>query len=109
MSSPTTGRLAKLTALLALDPADTFVLYALAQEHAKAGEHAEAITFYDRTLAADPAYCYAYYHKARSQQSQGDIAAARQTAQAGVTAAHRAGDSKALGELSTLQTELAEA
>lgn len=102
-------RLAKLTKLLALDDRDTFVLYALAQEHAKAGDHHQAITFYDRTLDADPAYCYAYYHKARSQQAAGDVAAARQTVHAGIVAAHRAADSKALGELSTLQTELAEA
>lgn len=101
-------RLAKLTKLLALDDRDTFVLYALAQEHAKAGDHDQAITFYDRTLAVDPAYCYAYFHKARSQQAQGDIPAARLTVQTGITAAHRAGDGKALGELSSLQVELAE-
>lgn len=102
-------RLEQLTKLLALDPADAFVLYGLAQEHAKLGDHAAAVGFYDRCLAADPAYCYAYYHKARSQQAAGDLPGARATVLAGITAAHRAGDSKAAGELSTLQTELAEA
>lgn len=102
-------RLAKLQKLLALDDRDTFVLYAIAQEHAKAGDHALAIEFFDRCLAADAAYCYAYFHKARSQQAAGDIPAARATVQSGITAAHRAADAKALGELSSLQLELAEA
>ncbi|MFT3686319.1 MAG: hypothetical protein QM783_15600 [Phycisphaerales bacterium] len=69
-------RLAKLEKLLALDPADTFVLYGIAQEHGKAGDFAKAIEFYDRTLAADPAYCYAYFHKARAQQAAGDLTGA---------------------------------
>lgn len=101
-------RLAKLQKLLALDEGDVFVLYGLAQEYGKVGEYAQAVGFYDRALAVDPGYCYAYYHKARAQQGAGDIAAARATVQAGVQAAHRVGDGKALGELSTLQVELAE-
>ncbi|MCA3005734.1 MAG: tetratricopeptide repeat protein [Planctomycetaceae bacterium] len=101
--------IAQLEKLLALDPADTFVLYGLAQEHAKQKNFGEAVAFYDRCLAVDPGYCYAYFHKARAQQAMGDLAGAKVTAQAGVQAAHRAGDGKALSELSTLQVELAEA
>lgn len=103
-----TDRLAKLNALLAADPHDTFLLYGVAQEHAKAGDHARAIDSFDKVIAIDPAYCYAYYHKARSQQALGELAAARQTVLVGVQAAHRAGDGKALSELSGLQIELAE-
>jgi hypothetical protein len=102
-------RLAKLTKLLALDERDTFVLYALAQEHAKLADHVTACQFFDRTLAVDPLYCYAYYHKARSQQAMNDLAAARVTVQTGIQAAHRASDGKALSELSSLQIELVEA
>lgn len=102
-------RLAKLERLLAIDPNDAFVLYGLAQEHAKAGDHGRAVGFYDRCLAADPGYCYAYFHKAKSQQAMGNVAAARQTAEAGVLAAQRAGDGKALNELSGLAVDLREA
>ena len=109
MSTPVTDRLAKLTKLLALDERDTFVLYAIAQEHAKLGDHATACAFFDRTLVIDPLYCYGYYHKARSQQATGDLPGARVTVQAGIQAAHRAADVKALSELSTLQVELSEA
>ncbi|CAN5778761.1 hypothetical protein BH11PLA1_BH11PLA1_19470 [soil metagenome] len=102
-------RLAQLEKLLALDPADTFTLYALAQEYGKRADYARAVDFYDRTLATDAAYCYAYFHKARAQQALGDLPAARLTVQAGIAAAHRAADAKASSELASLQTELIEA
>ena len=105
----TVDRLARLEKLLAAEPNDTFVLYGLAQEHGKTGDWAKAVEYYDRTLAIDPAYCYAYFHKARAQQASGDLPAARVTVQTGIQAAHRAGDAKALGELSSLQVELSEA
>ncbi len=100
------SRLQKLTRLLEADPNDPFVLYGIAQEHAAGGDHAQAIAFYDRCLAADPSYCYAYFHKARSQQALGDDAAAAETARAGIKAAQAAGDAQALGELSGLLDEL---
>jgi tetratricopeptide (TPR) repeat protein len=103
------SRLEQLHKLLAADPQDTFVLYGLGQEHAKQGDHAAAVGFFDRTLAVDPHYHYAYFFKARSQHALGDLPSARETVQAGLQAAHRAGDAKALSELSNLQVELAEA
>ena len=60
-----------LQRLLEKDPKDPFLLYGLAQEYAKAGDVAKAVEYYDRCLAADPLYCYAYFHKARVQQALG--------------------------------------
>lgn len=94
-----------LQRLLAADPADPFLLYGLAQEYAKAGDAARAIEFYDRCLAADPQYCYAYFHKARVQQA-GDVPAALATIRLGMAAAKKAGDSHALSELQGLLDEL---
>ncbi len=82
------------------------MLYGIAQQHATAGHYTEAIGFYDRCLAADPAYCYAYFHKARAQQALGAIAEAIATAKAGEVAARAAGDGKAGGELASLLDEL---
>lgn len=93
--------IAQLEKLLAADPADTFVLYGLAQEHTKAGNAAQAIVYYDRCLAADPAYCYAYFHKARIQEAAGDVAGAVRTLTEGVAQARKTSDFKALGEITT--------
>ena len=96
---------AQLTKLLTLDPADTFVLYALAQEHARLGDHSAAILWYDKCLAIDPHYCYAYFHKARSQHALADTPAAIATVRSGIDAARKAQDGKALSELQGLLAE----
>ena len=56
----------QLTKLLDADPDDTFLLYAIAQEHAKAGETQAALDHYDKVIALDPHEHYAYYHKAKA-------------------------------------------
>jgi tetratricopeptide (TPR) repeat protein len=57
----------QLQRLYDADPSDPFAPYALAQEYAKQGDHAHAVEFYDRCLALDPDYLYAYFHKARAE------------------------------------------
>jgi len=101
--------IAQLEALLAADPADAFVLYALAQEHAKlatAESHGRASGFYDRCLAVDPAYHYAYFHKAKSQEAVGDQAGAIDTLRRGLAAAKKNGDAQAASELASYLDEL---
>ncbi len=100
------SRLDKLTKLLDADPADAFLLYGIAQEHATLGDHDAACGFYTRCLAADPAYLYAYYHKAVSQSEAGDAVGAAATLKAGIDRATAAGDAKALGELRVLLDSL---
>lgn len=100
------SRLDKLMKLLETEPHDPFVLYAIAQEKAGAGEFAAAIGFYDQCLQADPGYCYAWYHKAAAQRDSGDVAGVVATLEAGIRAAQRAGDAKAQGEMSALLEEI---
>jgi tetratricopeptide (TPR) repeat protein len=95
-----------LQRLLEKDPKDPFLLYGLAQEYAKAGDVAKAVEYYDRCLAADPLYCYAYFHKARVQQAAGDVDGALATVKAGMVAAKKAGDGHAASELQGLMDEL---
>lgn len=90
----------QLERVLAADPRDPFVLYGLAQEHAKAGNIDKALDFYDRCLESDPKYCYAYFHKARALEAAGRSAEAIDTLRAGVDVSRAAGDTKALGEMS---------
>lgn len=99
----------QLERLLAADPRDAFVLYGLAQEHAKAGGaegHRRAVEYYDRCLEVDPEYAYAYFHKARSLAAMGRAREAASTVRAGLAAAGRAGDAHAGSELAALLEEL---
>jgi tetratricopeptide (TPR) repeat protein len=98
--------LEQLKKLLAIEPNDPFVLYGLAQEHARLGDHAAALDWYDKCLAADPHYCYAYYHKARSQQALDRTSDAIATVRAGLDASKAAGDNHAASELASLLDEL---
>ncbi|MGP1272170.1 MAG: tetratricopeptide repeat protein [Phycisphaerales bacterium] len=91
----------QLEKLLTLDEQDTFVLYALGQTYAKAGDHDRAIDCYERCIAVDEAYCYAYYHQARSYEATGRIADAIATLERGLEVATRVIDSKASGEIDT--------
>ena len=59
----------------------------------------EAITWLDRTLAADAKYCYAYFQKAKMLDAKGDSAAAVAVLKEGIQAAQRAGDGHAAEEM----------
>lgn len=89
----------QLRKLLDADPNDAFVLYGLAQEYAKAGEHSEAVALYDRCLKADPSYLYAFFHKARSLEASGRLRDASDTLEKGIVAAKAVKDQHAEAEL----------
>lgn len=93
------NRIAQLQAILQAEPRDAFCLYGLAMEFSKSGRFDEAIEYYDRTLAVDPTYCYAYFHKARCQEEAGLVEAARETLRVGLIRARAIGDAKASSEL----------
>lgn len=98
--------IADLERLLAADPDDAFVIYGIAQEHAKAGQFGRAVEFYDRCLAVDPAYVYAYFHKARSLEALGRVEDAKATLAHGVDMARSTDDGHAMTELSAYLDEL---
>lgn len=100
------SRLAQLEKLLAADPSDADVPYMIAQEHGASGRHDEAVAWYDRCLALDAGYLYAYYHKAKSLEAMGEGAAARALLRAGLARARSAGDGKAANELAAYLDEL---
>ena len=102
MTKPSDDRISQLRNLLENDPHDAFCMYGIAMEHAKNGCHLEAIAWFDRTMETDPAYCYAWYHKARCQEDSGDTFAATQTLEEGIKQAHELGDHHALEEMTSL-------
>jgi tetratricopeptide (TPR) repeat protein len=91
--------MAQLQAMLERSPNDPFLLYGIALEHKKAGDTGRALEFLDRTIAADPGYCYAYYQQGQIREMVGDEPGARQAYQAGIAAAAKKGDAHARGEL----------
>lgn len=98
--------IADLERLLELAPEDAFVYYGLAQEYFKLGQHNEAIAQYDKCLEKDPAYVYAYFHKARAQEALGDLAGAQETLSKGMTTAQATNDGHAFSELSEYHASL---
>lgn len=98
--------LESLHRLLESSPNDPFVPYAIAQEHAKQRAFAEAVEWFDRCLAVDGAYCYAYYHKARAQLAMGRREDALRTIEAGQKQAAASGDGHAGAELTALREEI---
>ncbi|MEM1329939.1 MAG: tetratricopeptide repeat protein [Planctomycetota bacterium] len=96
----------QLENLLRSDPDDTFVLYGLAQEYAKAGDTDASVAHYDRVIALDPHYHYAYFHKARALDEDGRTDEAVETLRAGLAKAQEAGEAKASNEIAGLLDEL---
>jgi len=97
----------QLETLLTSTPDDPFLMYGLALEHAKAGRHNDAIDWFDRSLAVDPASCYAYYHKARSLESLDRFEQAAATLRAGIEQAQAQHDAHAESELTAFLEEFA--
>ena len=96
----------QLEKFLATDPNDPFVLYGLAQAHAKENNHTQAVHFYDRCIEANPDECYAYYHKALSLITLQQQEQAAQTLRTGLETAQRLADTKAAGEINALLSSL---
>jgi tetratricopeptide (TPR) repeat protein len=103
---PVNDRIQQLHSLLKSEPEDPFCLYGLAMEHAKRGEHDQAIAWFDKTLAVDPGYLYAYFHKAKSQEQIEDLTAAQCTLKAGLAKAKASGDAKSMNEIASYLDEL---
>ena len=89
----------QLQAMLEKSPNDPFLLYGIALEHKKVGDTGRALALLERTIAVDPAYCYAYYQQGQVREMAGDEAGARQAYRAGIAAATQKGDAHARGEL----------
>ncbi len=99
-------RLAQLLRLVELEPTDAFCLYGVAQEYARRGQHAEAVAWYDRCLAADPNYCYAYYHQAKAFEEADRIDDAVAALKAGLARATSVGDRQAQNEIAAYLDQL---
>ena len=92
-------RKSKLLAMLEQTPDDPFLVYGLAMEVKKEGDHIEAIKLFSRVIELDKGYSYAYYQQGLSLEETGDLDAAKRTYRAGIQVSQDKGDTHAAGEL----------
>jgi len=92
-------RRAKLEAMLADSPDDTFLNYAWALQVAGEGDHELAIDRLVRITEFDPHYVPTWFQLGQLLARTGDLDRARQVLTQGVEMARRAGDSHAEGEM----------
>lgn len=92
-------RLDQILKMLDKTPGDAFLHYGAGIEYRKQRDFAKAVEHFDRTIAIDPSYCYAYYQKGQTLEESGSIDAAIATYKAGIAAAIDIADTKAQAEL----------
>lgn len=97
-----TTRREKLEALLADDPNDTFVLYALAMESKSEGQLEDAIDGMQRLTRHDPPVVGAYLMGAQYLLEDDRIEEARAMLRDGIEEARRQNDLHAAGEMGEL-------
>ncbi|MBL8001488.1 MAG: hypothetical protein JNL05_05960 [Flavobacteriales bacterium] len=99
-------RLAQLQALLAEDPRDAFVRYAIALEHKRRGAMDQAAHDLEALLRDDPKYIAAYYQLALVLADLGRTDEAAHVCEAGSLQCLTTGDRKARAELLELKNAL---
>ena len=101
-------RITKLKEFLATNPADSFVQHALALEHVKAGDDAEARKLFESILSRDENYIGSYYHLAKLLERNGEKESAIQWYERGMLKAKENGDVHAYNELLAAYEDLVE-
>ncbi len=92
-------RLQKIQQMLAEQPDDAFLMYALAMEHRAAGNDPLALETLDRVLSHDADYVSAYFQQGQIHAALGQIPAAAAALRLGISVAERVGDAHAAREM----------
>ena len=86
------SRMEQLERLLAAEPDDAFLNFALAMELAKIERLEDAVARFERAIEMDAAYCAAYYQKAKTLLQANQTDQARRAIADGIVVAQRTGD-----------------
>lgn len=100
------SRRQQIEQLLAANPKDAFLLFALAKEDEKAGDDQAALTAYERVRTADPEYVGLFYHLAKTLERLERPAEAWKVYTEGISIAKRKGEDHAMRELAGARLEL---
>jgi Tfp pilus assembly protein PilF len=93
------SRRAKLEAMLAQSPGDTFLGYGLAMEMIKEGDAEAGKKQLVQVIEANPDYQAAYFQLGQILTNEGEIEAAKGWLERGIEAAKRIGDVHAAAEM----------
>ena len=99
-------RIDHLKELLANDPNDEFVLYAIAQEYLKYEYVEEALEYFLKLKEKNPDYVGLYYHLGGLYKDIEEPDKATETYAEGIAIARKLGDQHALSELLNAQTNM---
>lgn len=100
------NRIEQIQHFLKNSPGDPFLLHALALEHIKIGNDADARQIFENLLSERPEYVGSYYHLAALLVKMGEQDLAVEWYQKGIDAARKVGDQHALRELQSALEEL---
>ena len=99
-------RIAKLKEFLKANPDDSFVQHALALEHVKAGDDAEARKLFENILNKDENYIGSYYHLGKLLERSDEKESAIKWYELGMLKAKENGDMHAYNELQAAYEDL---
>jgi tetratricopeptide (TPR) repeat protein len=99
-------RMQKLNKLLEKEPNDAFLNFGLAMELAKGERWEESLAQFEKTIALDPKYIAAYFHRGKTLVNKGDIEAARTALEIGIAKAGELGEQHSKSEMEELLNSL---
>ena len=99
-------RIAKLKEFLEANPDDSFVQHALALEHVKSGDDAEARKLFENILNKDENYIGSYYHLGKLLERSDEKESAIKWYELGMLKAKENGDMHAYNELQAAYEDL---
>jgi Tfp pilus assembly protein PilF len=99
-------RLEQIRTLIAEDPHDAMLRFALGNEYFQLEQYAEAIESLNAAIAIDPEYAFVYIQLAHAYEKSGQIELARHTIEAGRGPAERNGDPNLRRQLDEIAARL---
>jgi tetratricopeptide (TPR) repeat protein len=100
------SRREKIESMLASEPKDVFLRYALAMEMEKAGEFPQSLEVHLELTQEDPPHIASFFRSAQILAQQGQIESARAFLRDGIDQARSAGDLHAAAEMSEMLSQL---
>jgi Tfp pilus assembly protein PilF len=100
------SRIEQIEALIADEPHDAMLRFALGNEHFQLAQYTKAIEALTVAIEIDPEYAFVYIQLAEAYEKSGQIVQARQTVEAGRGPAARNGDPNLMRQLNDIAARL---